>query len=164
MHREPEVLEAEAQVGKWLDCSARITSKELAPIHSVKNDILQSACSTRPRVVADLVKSARMHIVRLSNSLVKGLKKNGDKSAVAMLKKNEYHDRIGRDPLYTITHQTHDNWGCERRGYGAAEVFIDFTEELRHAETDPTCKIHKSCCTSRIHSRPKSFARTDLPR
>ena len=29
MHREPEVLEAEAQVGKWLDCRARITSKEL---------------------------------------------------------------------------------------------------------------------------------------
>ena len=36
MHREPEVLEAEAQVGKWLDCRARITSKELAPIRSVK--------------------------------------------------------------------------------------------------------------------------------
>ena len=36
MRREPEVLEAEAQVGKWLDCRARITSKELAPLHSVK--------------------------------------------------------------------------------------------------------------------------------
>ena len=33
--REPEVLEAEAQVGKWLDFRARITSKELAPLHSV---------------------------------------------------------------------------------------------------------------------------------
>ena len=33
MHQEPEVLEAEAQVGKWLDCRARITSKELAPLH-----------------------------------------------------------------------------------------------------------------------------------
>ena len=27
----------------------------------------------------------------------------------------------------------------------------------------PTCKIHKSCCMSRIHSRPKSFARIYLP-
>ena len=27
MHREPRVLEAEVQVGKWLDCRARITSK-----------------------------------------------------------------------------------------------------------------------------------------
>ena len=27
MHREPEVLKAEAQVGKWLDCRTRITLK-----------------------------------------------------------------------------------------------------------------------------------------
>ena len=54
--------------------------------------------------------------------------------------------------------------GLRIPGYGAAKVFIDFTEELRHTETDPTCKIHESCCASRIHSRPKSFARTDLPR
>ena len=48
MHRDPEVLEAEAQVGKWLDCRARITSKELAP--------LQSACSTSQKMDADLGK------------------------------------------------------------------------------------------------------------
>ena len=41
----------------------------------VKSDTLQNACSTRPRVVADLVKSARMHIVRLMNNLVKGPKR-----------------------------------------------------------------------------------------
>ena len=35
MHREPEVLEAEAQAGKWLDCCARIISKEFAPLRSV---------------------------------------------------------------------------------------------------------------------------------
>ena len=56
MHREPEVLETEAQVEEWLDCPARITSKELAPIHSVKSGTLQNACSARPRVVADLEK------------------------------------------------------------------------------------------------------------
>ena len=85
MHREPEVLEAEAQVGEWLDCHARITSKELAPIHSVKNGILQDACSTSPKIDAGLVKGALMRIARLMNSLAKS-KKNGDKSAVAMLK------------------------------------------------------------------------------
>ena len=53
MHREPEVLEAEAQVGKWLDCRARITLEELAITHSVKNGILQNACSASPRVDAD---------------------------------------------------------------------------------------------------------------
>ena len=86
MHREPEVLEARVPVGKWLDCSAKITSKKLAPIHSVKNGILQNACSTSPKMDADLEKSALTCTARLKNSQAKGLKKNGDKSAVAMLR------------------------------------------------------------------------------
>ena len=58
-----------------LDGPARITFEELAPTHSVKSGTLQNACSTRPRVVADLGKSARMHIARLMNNLVKGPKR-----------------------------------------------------------------------------------------
>ena len=100
MHREPEVLQAEAQVEECLDGPARITSKELAPIHSVKSGILQNACSTSPRVVADLMKSALMCIARLTNSLGKGPKKNGDKSAVALLKKDEQYDRTVRPVVY----------------------------------------------------------------
>ena len=61
-------------------------SKELAPIHSVKNGILQNACSTSPKMDAGLGKSALMHTARLMNSLAKGLKNNDDISAVAMLK------------------------------------------------------------------------------
>ena len=60
----------------------------------MKNGILQNACSTRPRVVADLGKSARMHIVRLMNNLVKRSQKKDDKSAVAMLKKNDWHENV----------------------------------------------------------------------
>ena len=75
MHCEPEVLEAEAQVGKWLDCRARITSKELAQRHSVKNGILRSACSTSQKKDADLGKSALTHTARLMNSLARSLKK-----------------------------------------------------------------------------------------
>ena len=75
MHREPEVLEAEVQVEKWLDCRARITSKELAQLHSVKSGILQSACSTSQKMDADSGKSALMHIARLMNSPAKGLTK-----------------------------------------------------------------------------------------
>ena len=62
MHREPEVLEAEAQVGKWLDCRARITLKELAELHSQKRD-------------ANLEISAPTHIARLTNSLARSLKR-----------------------------------------------------------------------------------------
>ena len=61
-------------------------------------------------------------------------KKNGDKSAVAMLKKHESYDR---------THQVHDNWVAFSRLWS------------RRTETDPTCKIHESRCTSRGQSRPK---------
>ena len=58
-----------------LDCPARITSKELAPIQSVKSGILQNACSTSPRMDADEEKSAHTHIVRLMNSRLKGPKR-----------------------------------------------------------------------------------------
>ena len=35
-----------------------------------------------------------------------------------------------------------------KHGWGAAEVFIDFAEELKHAETNPTCEIHQGYCAS----------------
>ena len=83
MHRNPKSQRQKPQVEECLDCRVRITSKELAPIHSVKNGILQNACSASPKRDAGLGKSALMRIARLMNSLAK---ENGDKSAVAMLK------------------------------------------------------------------------------
>ena len=44
--RKPEVPEEEVPVEECFDGHARITSKELAPIHSVKCGTLQNACST----------------------------------------------------------------------------------------------------------------------
>ena len=75
MYREPEVREAKVPVEECLDCRAKITSKELAPLHSVKDGILQYACSTSPRVDADLGKSALICTARLKNSLAKGPKR-----------------------------------------------------------------------------------------
>ena len=69
--REPEVPEEKVPVVECLDGLARITLKELALIHFVKSDTLQNACSTRPRVVVGLVKSALMCIARLTNSRLK---------------------------------------------------------------------------------------------
>ena len=62
-------------VVECLDGLARITSKELAITHFVKSGTLQNACSTRPRVVVGLEKSAHTHIVRLMNSRLKGPKR-----------------------------------------------------------------------------------------
>ena len=74
-HREPEVPEVKVPVVERLDGLAKITLEELAITHSVKDGILQNACSTRPRVVADLGNSAHSHIVRLMNSRRTGLKR-----------------------------------------------------------------------------------------
>ena len=74
-HREPEVPEVRVPVVECLDGLARITLKEIAITHFVKNGTLQNACSTRPRVVVGLGKSAHSHIVRLMNSRLKGLKR-----------------------------------------------------------------------------------------
>ena len=104
-HREPEVPEEEVPMGECLDGLARITLEELAITHFVKNGTLQNACSTRPRVVVGLVKSAHSHIVRLMNSRQKRSKKNDDKSAVAMLKKGDWQERG------PVTHQCHDRPG-----------------------------------------------------
>ena len=82
MHREPRVPEAEAKVGKWLDCRASITSKELAPLHSVKNGILRSACSTRPKMDADFGDKCSYAHRQVDEQRSKKSKTNGDKIAV----------------------------------------------------------------------------------
>ena len=63
MRRKPEVPEEEVPVEECFDC------------HSVKSGTVHNSCSSRPRVVADLGKSALMHIARLMNSLAKGPKR-----------------------------------------------------------------------------------------
>ena len=74
-HGGPEVPETGVPEVERLDGLARITSKELAITHFVKSGTLQHSCSTGPRVVVGLGKSARMHTVRLMINLVKGPKR-----------------------------------------------------------------------------------------
>ena len=92
------------------DCPARITSKELAPIHFVKSGTLQNACSTSRRKVADLEKNALTRMTRLKKSQTKS-KKNGDTSAVAMSKKDEHHQTTGRPVLDAYSPNTR-KLGC----------------------------------------------------
>ena len=48
--------------------------------------------------------------------------------------------------------------------HGAAEIFIDFTEELNHAETNPVISIHQSRVAPSQQLRPRSIAQKNLPR
>ena len=86
MHREPRVPEAEAQVGKWLDCRARITSKELAQLLSVKNGILRSSCSTSQKIDVNWEDKCSYAHRQADEQLSKKSKTSGDKIAVAILK------------------------------------------------------------------------------
>ena len=123
MPREPEVPEERISVVECLDGPARITSKELAPIHSVKSGTLQNAGSTRPKVVADLVKKCAYAHRQVDEHPTKRSKKNDDKSAVAMFKNYDLHDRtwqpvINRD-------ESHDR-------SGQSVVKRDTRHELKH--------------------------------
>ena len=108
-------------------------------------------------------------------------KKNDDKSAVAMLKKGTWQER---EP---VTDECHDRSGqpdkksdkklgrrsSQRRSFNARQLGCVSTHDAaevyspevhRHAETNPKCEIHKGYCASHKNSRPKSFARKNLPR
>ena len=117
-HREPEVPEEVVPAVECLDGLARITLEELAITHFVKSGTLQNACTTRPRVVVGLWKSAHSHIGgcrfvekcsfahrQVDEQPTKRSKKNDDKSAVAFLKKSDWQERG------PVTDQFHDRPG-----------------------------------------------------
>ena len=59
-----------------------------------ENGTLQNACSTRPRVVFGLEKKCSCAHRQVDEQPTKRSKTNDDKSAVAMLKKNDLHESI----------------------------------------------------------------------
>ena len=122
MHREPEVVEAEAQVGRMsrLPCKDYLKGTCTTPFcekwHPPECLFYMSENRCRFR------KNCSYAHRQFDEQPSKSSKKNGDKSAVAMLK---------------ITRQS----GLRISRCGAAEVFIDFAEELKHSETNPMCSI-----------------------
>ena len=68
------------------DCFARVTSKERAPNHSVRSDTFQNACSTSRRMGCRFGEKSSYAHRQVEEQPDKRSKKNGDKSAVAMLK------------------------------------------------------------------------------
>ena len=87
MHREPKVPEEGVPVVECFDCPARITSKELAPLHSGKNGILQYVFYKSENGCRFGEKCSCVHR-QVEEQPSKRSKKNGDKNAAAMLKKN----------------------------------------------------------------------------
>ena len=86
MRREPEVPEERVPVVECLDGPARITSKELAPLHSVKNGILQSCLFYMSENGCRFGEKCSYAHRQVDEQPSKKSQKNGDKSAVATLK------------------------------------------------------------------------------
>ena len=160
-HRETEVAEEKSPAVECVDGHARITSKELAPLHSVKSGTLQNACSTRPRVVCRIGEKCSYAHRQVDEQPSKKVQKECWQKCSGYVEK-EWAAPKNRETCFGRLLIMYTTIGLRIPGCGAAEVY--FTEELRHTETDPMCKIHESRCTSRRHSRPKLFARNDLPR
>ena len=111
IRREPEVTEARVPVEECLDGPARITSKELAPTHSVKSGILQDARSAKSEGGCRFGEKCSYAHRQVEEQPSKRSKKNGDKSAVAMLKKDEQHYRKERPVVYDHSSNTRQ-LGC----------------------------------------------------
>ena len=104
-HRGPEVPEVKARVVECRDGLARITLEELATTHSVKDGILQNACSTKTRMVAVFGEKCSFADRQVDAQPTKWSKSNNDKSAVALLKKGDWHERG------SVTARYHDRSG-----------------------------------------------------
>ena len=92
-HREPEVPGEGAPVVECIDGLARITSKELAVTHSVKDGILPNACFTKNKNGCRFGEKCSFAHRQVDAQPTKWSKSNNDKSAVPMLKKNDWHEK-----------------------------------------------------------------------
>ena len=179
-HRGPEGPEARVPRVECLDGQA-FTSQELAITHFVKHGTLQNACTTRPRVVASLGRSAHSHIVRLMNSRQKSLKRLMTKVLWLCWKREIGKKKNPSQMLVTIDR---GNLGREIKEIVKIHLNVDLSDarqlgcvflgmtppkSILRKGTDmpkpiPTCEVHKGYCTSYQNSRPKSLARSHLSR
>ena len=116
--------------------------------HCVKSGTVQNACTTRPRAVVGLGKSARMHIAKVDEQPSQRSKKNGDKSAVAMLKKNEQNERTVRPVVYAYSSNTRQ-LGCVFQDMEPPKLSSILRKSSDMQKPIQRVKIHESYCTSR---------------
>ena len=92
-HRGPEVPEVKVRVVECRDGLARITLEELAITHSVKDGILQNACSARTKNGCRFGEKCSFAHRQVDAQPTKWSKSNNDKSAVDFLKKENWQER-----------------------------------------------------------------------
>ena len=183
-HREPEVPEEEVPVVECLDGLARITSKELAITHIVKKWHPPECLFYKTKSGCRFGEKCSYAYHQVDEQPTKRSKKNDDKSAVAILKKGDWHENV-REPVVNCGHDRSGRPGKKRdhklergstgrRSSNARQlgcVFQDMTppKSILRKCTDMRKPIQRVKFTKAIarhtkKSRPKSFARIYLPR
>ena len=111
MRRELEVPEERVPVEECLDCRARIASAELAPLHSVKKWYLPECLFYKSENGCRFGEKCSYAHRQVEEQPSKRSKKNNDNCAVAMVKRNEQHQRTGRLVLDAYSSSTRQ-LGC----------------------------------------------------
>ena len=151
--------EARVPVVECLDGPARITLEELAITHPAKDGILLNACSTRTRMVAVFGEKCSFAHRQCSfahrqvdTQPTKWSKSNNDKSAVASLKKGDWH---GRE---SVADQYHDRSGKPDQSRGKKLGRNSSKRQLSDAR--------QLGCVFQDMTPPKSILRksTDMPK
>ena len=93
MRREPEVPEARVPVVECLDGPARITSKELASTHFVKRWHPPECLFCKTKSGCRFGEKCSYAHRQVDEEPSRRSKLNNDKSAVAVLKKGDWHER-----------------------------------------------------------------------
>ena len=93
-HRRPEVPGEEAPVVECFDGFARNTLEELAITHFVKSGTLQKCLFYKTKSGCRFGEKCSYAHRQVDEQPSKRSKKNDDKSAVAMLKKNDWHEIV----------------------------------------------------------------------
>ena len=173
-HRGPEVPEGKVLEVECHDGFARITLKELAITHFCEKWHPPECLYYKTKSGCRFGEKCSFAHRQVDEQPTKRSKTNDDRSAVAFLKKGNWQERE------SVADGCHDRPGkpgkrgdkklgqkSSKRQFSNARqlgcVFQDMKPPKsilrkghRHAETNPTCEVHKGYCTSYQNSRPKS--------
>ena len=125
MRRQPEVPEEKVPMVECLDGHARITSKELAPTSFCEKWHPPGRSFYKTKSGCRFGEKCSYAHRQVDEQPSKRSKKNDDKSAVAMSKKYDLHDRT-RQPVVN-RHESHDR-------SGQPVVKRDTRHELKHGQ------------------------------
>ena len=151
MRREQELPEEEVPVVECFHGLARITLEELAPIHSVKKWHRPECLFYKTKSGCRFGEKCSCAHRQVDEQPGKRSKKNDDKSAVAMLKKNDWHENVWQ--LVVNRDKSHER-------SGRPDVNRDTCHELKRGPTGRrSSNARQLGCVFQDMKPPKSILR-----